>query len=71
MFGLLCWHRGRQSGKHILCIHCGVAVEECPCVSWRVPDGSCRACSGSGYVAIVRGNVAKFTEYVSYDEKSI
>lgn len=70
MYGLLCWHRGKTSGKHLLCVHCGVAVEECPCVTWRVPDADCRLCDGSGFVAVVRGRLAKFREYLSYDSAS-
>lgn len=30
---ILCWHRLMIRGKHQVCRHCGVAVEECPCVS--------------------------------------
>lgn len=62
---ILCWHRLMIRGKHQVCRHCGVAVEECPCVSgYRSPKDGCRCCSGSGWVAIVRGQIEKFIEYV-------
>lgn len=60
-----CWHRLRIHGKHSVCQHCGVLIEECPCVAWRVPDGECEACGGSGWVAVVRGNAEKFAEYLA------
>ncbi len=63
-----CWHRaGRMSpsGKVRTCRHFGVAVQECPCVDWsRSPKSDCPCCSGSGFVAIVRGKLAKFADYV-------
>lgn len=52
-------------GKHATCAHCGVLIEECPCVTWREPDGKCEYCAGSGYVAVVRGSREKFAEYLS------
>lgn len=68
MSEVLCWHRARAHGKFLVCIHCGVAVEECPCVqNNRVADGACVYCDGSGYVAIVRGRLAKFAEYLRRD----
>lgn len=60
-----CCHRLRMRGKHHTCAECGVLIEECPCVSWRVPDGSCVCCNGSGWVAFVRGHVDKFLEYLA------
>jgi hypothetical protein len=42
-----------------------VLVEECPCVKFRVPDGKCEICNGSGWVAVVRGAVEKYVEYLS------
>jgi hypothetical protein len=64
---ILCWHRAKVRGKILVCVHCGVAVEECPCVVYRVPDGACVYCNGSGYVAILRGNREKFAEYLTRD----
>lgn len=65
---VLCWHRaGKAKGNVLLCSHCGVAVEECPCVSYRVPNDTCQICDGSGYVAIVRGKASKFAEYLRHD----
>jgi hypothetical protein len=59
-----CWHRLRMRGKIHLCRHCGVLIEECPCVSYRVSDANCPCCSGSGWVSVVRGHVAKFQEFL-------
>jgi hypothetical protein len=64
---MLCWHRLRLRGRLQTCAHCGVQIEECPCVNWRVPDGSCRCCGGSGWVAVVRGQLAKFREYADVE----
>lgn len=58
-----CWHRLRQRGRHSLCRFCGVQIEECPCVTWRVPNGKCELCSGSGWLATVRSEKARFSEY--------
>jgi hypothetical protein len=54
-----CWHRpGRMVGNVRTCRHCGVAIEECPCVEYRVVKGGATcACEGSGWVAIVRSKV--------------
>lgn len=53
-----CWHRpGRRiQAQRYACRHCGVAIEECPGVSWRnsCVGGSTCPCEGSGWVAIVR-----------------
>lgn len=59
-----CWHRLRMRGRFHTCIHCGVLIEECPCVNVRVPAGDCIYCSGSGWVSFVRGEVEKFLEYL-------
>jgi len=64
-----CWHRpGRalRSGAR-LCRYCGVLIDWCDCVdglTFRKLDDDCRACLGSGWVAVVRGRIAKFREYV-------
>lgn len=59
-----CWHRLRIRGKHHVYRHCGVAIEPCPCVTWmRSPDSHCPLCEGSGYLATVRSENARFTEY--------
>lgn len=64
-----CWHRpGRLiksgvfrdgvlvQGEVWACRHCGVPVEECPCVEYRISKlgSNCVKCEGSGWVAIVR-----------------
>lgn len=63
---MLCWHRpGRAAGRWMTCRHCGVAIEWCPCVlNYRNVNARCRICSGSGWVAIVRSQKAKFAEYI-------
>lgn len=41
-----------------VCRHCGDAIEDCPCVEYRVVKGGAGcACGGSGWVAIVRSHV--------------
>jgi hypothetical protein len=59
-----CWHRLRMRGRLHTCINCGVLIEECPCVNYRVSDPACPGCSGSGWVSVVRGHIAKFQEYL-------
>ncbi len=63
--GILCFHRLRIVGRHHVCHHCGVLIEQCPCVQYRVVDGKCPCCIGSGWVSVIRGAHAKFLEYVS------
>jgi hypothetical protein len=65
--GQLCWHRLVIRKLRNVCEHCGVEIEECPCVRWRVPDGKCPYCMGSGWVAILRSNREKFEEYLARD----
>lgn len=67
MSGYLCWHRGRKHRIGFVCRNCGVEVSECPCAFFRAPQGSCPWCQGSGFVAVVRGQVAKFREYLERD----
>ena len=55
-----CWHRpGRMYRGHTrLCRLCGIAIEECPCVSWgRTPDSDCPICEGSGWISIIRSRM--------------
>lgn len=55
-----CWHRpGKRWKDHIyLCRHCGVAIEECRCVSWgRSTEKDCVACEGSGWVSMIRSRL--------------
>lgn len=60
-----CWHRLRITRNRLtVCRHCGVEVEECPCVRWRVVDPKCLFCDGSGWVAVVKGQMQRFREYV-------
>jgi len=61
---VLCWHRLVIRRRRNLCQHCGVEIEECPCVTFRVPNGKCELCLGSGWLAVVRSNAAKFLEYI-------
>lgn len=62
--GIGCFHRpGKLIGRIRTCKWCGVAIEECPCVNWgRTPQLECPCCISSGWVAIVRGRIAKFLE---------
>lgn len=66
-----CWHRpGPPRGAWVKCRHCGVAIEECPCVKLhRAPDPNCRACDGSMWVSIVRSERQKFAEYVGEEAR--
>lgn len=61
-----CWHRPGKLFRlrHFrVCRHCGVPVEECPCVSaGRTPQSDCKACEGSGWVAIIRSKRAHAQE---------
>lgn len=59
-----CWHRLRIHKRLTLCRHCGVEIEECPCVEWRMIKPGCPCCCGSGWVAKVRGHKDKFAEYL-------
>jgi hypothetical protein len=65
---MLCWHRPGRELRHgiRLCRSCGVLIDWCPCVpdSYRKVDDRCLACGGSGWVAVLRGRLAKFREYV-------
>lgn len=47
-----CWHRpGREVRGFRLCRHCGIVIEECPCVSYgRDAAKGCTACEGSCWV---------------------
>ncbi len=64
-----CWHRpGRLlagelwrdgvliRGEVRSCRHCGVPVEECPCVEYRISKlgSKCPSCEGSHWLGIVR-----------------
>lgn len=64
-----CWHRPGIEKKFArstfrLCRHCGVPVEECPCVSWRLPDGKCPICEGSGWIALIRSRLQTLRDSV-------
>lgn len=54
-----------------MCRHCGVLIEECPCVRNRVPQGSCELCMGSGWLSVVRSETERFLEYVALDPEPI
>lgn len=59
-----CWHRLRiLRGRFNVCNNCGIGIEECPCVSCRVPKGDCLMCLGSGWLASIRSEVARFKEF--------
>lgn len=65
---MICWHRpGKMVRNCLTCRHCGVAIEECPCmpVTARKVDDNCPACLGSGFVAIVRTRYAKYREEIA------
>jgi hypothetical protein len=60
-----CWHRPgvlSPSRTRYTCRHCGVLIEECPCVQWRMVDDRCCYCHGSGFVAVVRGWITKIRD---------
>lgn len=62
-----CWHRaGKRWRGHIyLCQHCGIAIEECPCVNWgRSPDSKCPCCEGSGWVAVLQSKMQILRDFV-------
>jgi hypothetical protein len=53
-------------GERVTCRHCGVLIEQCPCVKlFRSVDDECRCCNGSMWVAVVRGRIAKFAEFLA------
>jgi len=65
---MTCWHRPgllSPSGKTRTCRHCYVAIEECPCAPTKRCEEPCPACEGSGWVAIWRGRVEKFSAYLA------
>jgi hypothetical protein len=60
-----CYHRpGKKIGKTArACKYCGVGIEECPCLDWgRTTQPNCPCCLSSGWVAVVRGRIAKCLE---------
>ena len=65
-----CWHRPGllRHFRHIVlrvCRHCGVPVEECPCLSWgRTPNSECPACEGSGWCAIIQSRQQTVRNFV-------
>jgi hypothetical protein len=63
---MICWHRPSKQirSSYVTCRHCGVVIEECPCVpaGARKVDDKCPACLGSGYVAFVRSRYARYRE---------
>lgn len=63
--GVRCFHRLRIEGRHHVCRHCGVLIEECPCVEWRQIKKGCPCCFGGGWVAVVTGHIVKFAEYLA------
>lgn len=71
MSNMLCWHRGRARGRGHVCRHCGVALEECPCAIHRQPGDDCSYCQGSGWVAVVRGQVQMFRDYIEHDPEPV
>lgn len=66
---MICWHLpGRQIRPEVLaCRHCGVAIEECPCVpvlAHKVYENF-PTCLGSGFVAILRSRYTKYREAIA------
>lgn len=62
-----CWHRlVIRKGRNV-CRFCGVEIETCPCEAYRVPDGKCDLCQGSGWLALLRSSREKFLEYMARD----
>lgn len=66
-----CWHRpGRAFRQYRLCRHCGIAIEECPCVDWgRSPGQHCSACEGSGWVSVVRSRGRMLRDMLGADHE--
>lgn len=65
-----CWHKaGRQTrGGIVTCRHCGIGVEECPCLTWsRSPNDECPMCEGSGWVAMVRSRRATLVQILDFN----
>ena len=67
MSDCVCWHRLVIRKNRNVCMHCGVEITECPCVENRSPAGKCDLCMGSGWLALLRSNRAKFEEYLARD----
>lgn len=44
--------------------HCGVVIEECPHEPRKRYEDPCPCCGGSFWVAIVRGKIEKFRDYL-------
>jgi len=69
-----CWHR---PGKLFtlrnfrVCRHCGVPVEECPCVNYgRSPVSDCPCCEGSGWVGLVRSRASTLRSNLAINAQS-
>lgn len=61
-----CWHQLRIRGRWQVCRHCGVQIEQCPCVSHeRAPDSDCKLCDGSGWLSVVRSQAEMFREFLA------
>ncbi len=61
----LCFHRpGRLIGGTRTCRHCGVGIEECGHEPTKRNGPPCPCCLGSGWLAIVRGKMGAFAQYV-------
>ena len=69
MTTIWCWHRPGKispSGKSVTCRNCGALIEWCSCVSetFRHCDKNRAGCGGSMWVAVVRGRLANFINYL-------
>ena len=65
---MLCWHQLRIRGRFKVCRHCGIGIEQCPCVAFdRVPKGDCILCFGSGWIAVIRSEAMRFREFAGLD----
>lgn len=65
-----CWHRpGLRIRSGVLCRHCGVLIDWCPCAGeyFRHVEPDCSCCRGSQWAAVVRGRRSKFVELMLED----
>jgi hypothetical protein len=72
-----CWHQpGRMNlfarAAFRSCKHCGLSIEQCPCVSWgRSPNDACPACEGSGWVALMQSKGQAMRNLLEGDDVAV